>query len=296
MNVFIIHSGVDYIQIERILKTMKQNVFSLNPLMLENGGTFWKTDAAKKIRQSQIVLFFIGSESYKSDNIAWELLQAKKYNKPIYSILLSPENQRHPALAYTDDFSGKEKHYHDILISKSDFETLINDHEYGKYQVFNQPMEELDKALLLEQYKVFLQTSEDLVSRRQNVNNFYISINSVMIALFSVFVVFDLSETVRMLLGLLFSFVGLILATSWIRILNAYGNLNGSKMKIISSIEKQLPASLFDAEWAALSDRLNKKKYVSFTDSEKKIPAVFMFVYTTILVFVFVSLILQILG
>ena len=71
MNVFVVHSGADYHQVECKLNSMKQNVSSLNPLMLENGGVFWKKDAAKKIKKSQVVLFFIGENSHKSENIAW---------------------------------------------------------------------------------------------------------------------------------------------------------------------------------------------------------------------------------
>lgn len=78
--------------------------------------------------------------------------------------------------------------------------------------------------------------------------------------------------------------VGVILSVSWTKLLSSYGNLNGSKMKIISYIEKQLPVSLYDAEWEALSDRLNKKKYVSFTDSEKRIPILFIAVYICALI------------
>ena len=289
MNVFVVHSGADYHQVECKLNSMKQNVSSLNPLMLENGGVFWKKDAAKKIKKSQVVLFFIGENSHKSENIAWELLQAKKHRKPIYSIPLLPQNERHPALAYTDCFTGKETRYYDILTTQADFESLISSYESGDYHIFNQPVDQLDKAILLEQYKVFLQTSEDLVSRRQNVNNFYISINSAMITLFSFLVVFDISHTAKLLLGFFFSFIGIILSTSWIRTLNAYGNLNSSKMKIISSIEKQLPANLYDAEWAALSDILNKKKYVSFTANEKRIPTLFLMVYAVILASMIIS-------
>ncbi len=62
-----------------------------------------------------------------------------------------------------------------------------------------------------------------------------------------------------------------------------YGNLNSSKMKIISSIENKLPLSLYNAEWEALSDKLNKKKYVSFTKSEQVIPIVFIIINACIL-------------
>lgn len=57
-------------------------------------------------------------------------------------------------------------------------------------------------------------------------------------------------------------------------------------MKIISRIEKQLPLSLFDAEWAALSDKLNKKKYVSFTESEQIIPRLFGLLYLLVIIFI----------
>jgi hypothetical protein len=83
----------------------------------------------------------------------------------------------------------------------------------------------------------------------------------------------------KFLTGILLSIVGIILSVSWVKLLASYGDLNSSKMKIISYIEKQLPASLYDAEWAALSDKLNKRKYVSFTNSEKRVPVLFVAVY-----------------
>ena len=53
-------------------------------------------------------------------------------------------------------------------------------------------------------------------------------------------------------------------------------------MKILSLIEKRLPASLYDAEWKAMKNRYSKEKYVSFTDSEKKLPYIFTFFYAAI--------------
>ena len=214
-----------------------------------------------------------------------------KYNKPIYTIKLDERFENHPALKLTDSYSGEEDFYSKNKTEEELLE-IISKYESGDYNIFNNLPEETDKGILLEQYKSFLQTSEDLVSRRQNVNNFYISINSALIAVFSAMFAFELSAFYRMIIGVLFSLVGIILSVSWIKILVAYGNLNGSKMKIISGIEKQLPASLYDAEWAALSDRLNKKKYVSFTDNEKNIPKIFICIYAIViimLVFLFLT-------
>lgn len=66
--------------------------------------------------------------------------------------------------------------------------------------------------------------------------------------------------------------------------MNAYGILNGSKMKVISIIEHNLPVRLYDAEWDVMSDKLNSKKYVSFTDSEKKTPKAFIALYILLII------------
>jgi hypothetical protein len=246
--------------------------------MLKNGGIFWKIDAKKKIKKSQMVIFFVGENSHLSENIDWEIHTAIKFKKPIYTIKLKEEFQLNTSLEVTDSFSGQK-----TLYSKSsDFESitkLIKNHESGEYKVFNQDLDSIDKGLLFEQYKMFLQTSEDLVSRRQSVNNFYISINSALMTALGIILALNIQTAYKSLAGAILSVVGIILSISWIKLLSSYGDLNGSKMKIISYIERQLPASLYDAEWAALSDKLNKRKYVSFTNSEKRVPLLFIIVY-----------------
>ena len=92
MNIFIIHSGADHDIVAAKLMEMKRHVYSLNPLMLENGGAFWKVDAAQKIKKAQMVLFFVGENSHKSPYIAWELKKAQKEDKPVYTILLDEKN------------------------------------------------------------------------------------------------------------------------------------------------------------------------------------------------------------
>ena len=66
-------------------------------------------------------------------------------------------------------------------------------------------------------------------------------------------------------------------------ILDAYGTLNAAKMKVLNLLEEQLPIALYDTEWRIMSDKLNNKKYVSFTDSEKRIPKLFMAIYFLIM-------------
>ena len=42
------------------------------------------------------------------------------------------------------------------------------------------------KGELMDQYKMFQKTSEDLVARRQSVSSFYISVNSALVALLGI--------------------------------------------------------------------------------------------------------------
>lgn len=289
MNVFVIHSGADYDATNGIISTLKKKVYSLNTLILKNGSCFWKLDASQKIKKAQMVLFVVGENSHKSPYIAWEIKEAIKFKKPIYILKLNEENQLHDALLVEDGFS-KEKQNYGKVVTVETLSNVIKSYDAGDYGLFNGAPKDLNQDALLEQYKLFLQTSEDLVSRRQNVNSFYISISSAIVAIMGFLFAMDLGRLSELIIGFAFCVVGIILSISWSKSLSCYGNLNSSKMKIISSIEKQLPLSLFDAEWAALSDKLNKKKYVSFTESEQTIPRLFGLLYCIVLVFIVISL------
>ena len=270
---------------DKIISTLKQKVYSLHTLILKNGNCFWKLDASKKIKKSQMVLFVVGENSHKSPYIAWEIREAIKLKKPIYVLKLAEENSLHEALYVKNSFTEERENYGKVM-SVEQIADVLKNYDAGDYGLFNVEPSELNQEALLEQYKLFLQTSEDLVNRRQNVNSFYISLSSAVVAIMGVLFALDFGYTGKLIVGAVFCIIGIILSMSWSKTLSCYGNLNGSKMKIISSIEKQLPLSLFDAEWAALSDKLNKKKYVSFTESEQAIPRLFGVLYLIILVLI----------
>ena len=56
---------------------------------------------------------------------------------------------------------------------------------------------------------------------------------------------------------------------------------------MIHLLEDQLPASVFKAEWHALGEGKDGKKYVAFTRTERYIPWVFIGSYLLVLVFNF---------
>ena len=169
--------------------------------------------------------------------------------------------------------------------------SAVRKYNSGDYEIFNCAFDSMNESQLFEQYKLYLSTSESLVSRRQSVSTFYLSANSALVTVCSVIFALlgDISE--KMLIAVVISLVGIIMDVSWMRILDAYGTLNASKMKIISLIEKRLPVSLYDKEWDVMSDKLNGKKYVSFTDSEKRMPHIFITIY---LIVIFASILLAV--
>lgn len=171
----------------------------------------------------------------------------------------------------------KFKSIHDVL-------NMLKRHINGEYEIFNQAFENLDKEQLFEQYKTYLETSEQLINRRQNVNNFYITVNAAIITLCSTILALsdDINAKLMIMGGM--AIMGIMLDYSWINLLDAYGILNSSKMKIISLIEKRLPVSLYNKEWIVMSDKLNSKKYISFTDSEKRIPKLFCMIYIILII------------
>lgn len=279
MNIFVVHSGCDSYRVKEMVTQLEKLESRANMLMLKNGGVFWKIEAEQLLKKSQMVLFVVGENSHKSKNIDWELKKAVKFNKLILYYKLENNNELNRCLFGVDRFSKKEALLAEEAKTVNDIASRIRKYENGEYMIFNNSIEKIDRSELLEQYKIFLETSESLIARRQTVNSFYVSTNTAIITIMGALVAIFGETSLRVILFILTSVVGIVLSVSWIRILNAYGVLNGSKMKVISMIEHELPAALYDTEWNVMSDKLNSKKYTSFTDSEKKAPKAFIGLY-----------------
>lgn len=134
---------------------------------------------------------------------------------------------------------------------------------------------ENDRDALLAQYRVFVETSEALVSRRQGVNTFFLSVNSAILAVVGLLLrdgqSGDLESGVLVGLGL----GGVALCVVWRRLMMSFGQLNRGKFDVITALERRLPARSFTAEWAALGYGRDPGKYKPFTETEARTPLVF---------------------
>ncbi len=133
-------------------------------------------------------------------------------------------------------------------------------------------------AHYFEQYKMYIESTERISDRRQNANNFFLTINTVLISAFGLSFQLKVLENlnwIKMILALL----GLVICVIFWFLLRAYKQLNSGKFKVIHEIEQNLPLGLYDYEWELLEKGKNKKIYYPFSHIELLIPWVFGLFY-----------------
>ena len=130
-------------------------------------------------------------------------------------------------------------------------------------------------AHLLEQWKTALEMSNSLSDRRASAHNFFITINSALVAFFSI----NTRHTV--VSGIL----GIILCIVWILAIQNYKKLNAIKFEIINEMETALPASVFKYEWHLAKMR----KYRLLTWLETLIPYIFICTYSIVILYMIIK-------
>ncbi len=275
MEIFIIHSSKD----SHFISDIKENVFPKTKVnYLEGSLIQWKYKARKMIKETDLLIIIGGDTTKTNKNVLWEIELAQNLNKRIYAIKID------------DSFEFSNV----IFIELNELKIITNEKYNFEKALFNENItNDIDRKDLLEQYKLILQTSEALVVRRQTVNTFFLSANVLLSTLMGVFLNTRIQDSASYfeLYFCILCLIGLILNNSWKKLIKIYGQLNTGKFKVIQSIEEKLPCSLFTAEWLALGEGNNPKKYKSFTKSEENIPLIFSGVYF-IAIFLLISKIL----
>jgi hypothetical protein len=134
---------------------------------------------------------------------------------------------------------------------------------------------------LLEQYKLFVETSQRVTEKRQNSNNYLLTLNSSLVTLFVVF----LSTFGHHKWNALIPFTGLIICFIWWSLVDSYKDLNTAKFAVIHELEEQLPVALFRHEWFVCGYNRKKKdkpvqdRYIPLTHLERWIPVAFAILY-----------------
>jgi len=138
--------------------------------------------------------------------------------------------------------------------------------------------EELTQAVEL--YKLMVASSESLVARRQGVNTFFLTINGAILTAAGLVVSNNSEARVQAIGMLVLAVTGALLATAWRSLIRSFGQLNTGKFAVINRIEEAvLPLAVYLAEWKALDEGRNPKKYRTFTSREVWTPSAFLVIY-----------------
>ena len=141
---------------------------------------------------------------------------------------------------------------------------------------------------MLEQYKLFVQMADKISERRQSANNFFLTINTALIAFLGLVASPDVGADTGLAASpplpwvLVVSAAGGVLCYFWHRLVRSYKDLNSGKFKVVHAIERRLPSSPYDAEWEAVGRGEDPKLYLPFTHVEIWIPWVFAALYTVL--------------
>lgn len=140
---------------------------------------------------------------------------------------------------------------------------LLN-HAEGKYKGdFN--------AHLLEQYKLYVQSAENVSARRIASSRYLLTLNAAIVALYGLqYANFDLDW-----LALVIPAIGIPVSMVWYWIIKSHADLNEVKYDVIHEIEEHLPAAVYRYEWDLIGEG-PKKRYRAVTNIERWVPWLFV--------------------
>ena len=135
-----------------------------------------------------------------------------------------------------------------------------------------------------EQYKLYLQSAEKISDRRQQANNYFITINAALITFLGLSFRFNDLESL-VYVHLLFCLVGVVICVIFGYLIRSYKQLNTGKFQVIQEIERRLPITMYEREWQLLGEGKDRKKYTPFSDVEILVPWAFGVIYMLTVLF-----------
>ncbi|WP_339726909.1 RipA family octameric membrane protein [Maribacter stanieri] len=235
MKVFVCYRSLDQIEGDKLIQNLlSESENSVAVLTETEHSDKWKINVEKKINESDFVIFLVGQETFKSEQIIWEYAKAKDLNKRIIGIKLN--NASEESILFCQGFQV----FND---TQQSLNFLIKAFDY-------------DRQLKLEQYKIMVSSTEKVSEQRLKVNNLFFTITSSILS-----VGFVLGKTFGFtLISLLavssLTLLALLATYFWEKMINSYGQLNKGKFILIDKIEKSLRTNMFEEEWKILTQEI----------------------------------------
>ena len=116
---------------------------------------------------------------------------------------------------------------------------------------------------------------ETLGARRQGVNTFFLSVNSLVLAAVGLLLREGQSGNLESGAPIGLGVGGVTLCFVWRRLIASFRQLSRGKFDVIHALERRLPAQIFKAEWTAPGEGNDPMTYAPFTKTEKQMPLIF---------------------
>ena len=134
-------------------------------------------------------------------------------------------------------------------------------------------------------YRLYVEMADRISQRRAGTNTFMMMANSTLIVLAG-FLIERLSAEgwEQVAVQILIPATGLVLSAAWWSLIRSYRLLNTGKFSVIHEIELMLPLTPYAAEWIALGQGKDKKKYWPLTHVEQIVPWAFGAIYVAAII------------
>lgn len=139
---------------------------------------------------------------------------------------------------------------------------------------------------LLEQYKLYVQSADNVSARRIASSRYLLTLNTALVALYGFQVAsFGQNHWTLLLPVLCIPVVGTGVSILWYQILESHRNLNDVKFKLIHEFEQHLPAAMYKYEWE-LAEEGRGKAYRATTKLERWLPVLFIVLHIILIIVV----------
>lgn len=124
---------------------------------------------------------------------------------------------------------------------------------------------------LLEQYKTYVQSAENVSARRVASSRYLLTLNIALVTLYGI----QSEGFVQSYWTMLVPILGILVSWLWYQIIKSHSDLNTVKFEIIHQLEEHLPVALYTHEWQ-LAGEGRGTSYSAVTRIEKRIPRAFV--------------------
>ena len=139
---------------------------------------------------------------------------------------------------------------------------------------------------LLEQYKLYVQSADNVSARRVASSRYLLTLNAALVALFGV----QSANFGQGYWTLLIPVMGIAVSLLCYLIIKSHADLNGVKFDVIHELEQRLPAAIYRYEWN-LAEEGQSTTYRAVTKIERWIPILFAGLHVVLTVMVILAIV-----